>query len=122
MLKRNPSIVFVDNDTDYVSNYHNDFLASSFDSAVFNTAEEALNYIYSVPVDIVVTEYKLPRMSGLDLIDIIKSDHRSSHILSVILSSDNSYSSSMNASNMGADHFLIKDDNISPEKLLSLIR
>ena len=109
MPKRKPSIVFVDRDINYIRDFHNGFLDSSFDSAVFDSGQKALDYIFSVPVDIIVTELDLAKMTGLELIDLIKSDQRSSHIHSFILSKEGSYYNSIDAQKIGADQYIVKD-------------
>lgn len=109
MPKRKPSIVFVDRDINYIRDFHNGFLDSSFDSAVFDSGQKALDYVYAVPVDIIITEVDLDKMTGLELIDLIKSDQRSSHIHSFILSKEGSYYNSIDAQKIGVDQYILKD-------------
>ncbi len=39
------------------------------------SAEEALNLVGRVPVDIVITDLKMPGMNGLDFIDLLRLKH-----------------------------------------------
>jgi DNA-binding NtrC family response regulator len=49
-----------------------------------SSAEEALRLLEIQPVDVVITDYTMPGMSGLELLDLIS--HRWPHVARVIIS------------------------------------
>lgn len=83
-------------------------------AAVANGAE-ALSYISANPVDIVVTDLKMPVMDGLELIERLKESGFSGAIL--VLSNYNDFELVRTALTRGASDYLLKQ-SIDAEKLL----
>lgn len=83
-------------------------------AAVANGAE-ALSYISTNPVDIVVTDLKMPVMDGLELIERLKESGFSGAIL--VLSNYNDFELVRTALTRGASDYLLKQ-SIDAEKLL----
>ena len=83
-------------------------------AGVFNSAEEALDYLRENIVDIVVTDIEMGDMSGLELIRVIRNDHLADGV--IILSCHDDFSYAQEAISQGTDSYLLKHS--ITEKLL----
>jgi two-component system, NarL family, nitrate/nitrite response regulator NarL len=84
----------------------------------YTNPEQALKFIGNNPVDIVVTDYSLPGMNGLELIDKIKNQNR--EIKCVLLSMHDEPAIVRQAMKANINGFLIK--NISKTELKEALR
>lgn len=78
-LPKDLKILFVDDskiNLFFVEQLFKDFENVHF----FNTAKQALEYIQKNPIDILITDLKMPKISGWDLLIFIKSDPEYQHI------------------------------------------
>jgi DNA-binding response OmpR family regulator len=90
-----------------------------FSVEVAETAEEALQKIESVTFDLVLVDFKLPNMDGLQLItEIVNSK---SEILTVLMTGQADIDSAVEAMKRGASDYLTKPFNLD-EMLLRLRR
>ncbi|MEO8578122.1 MAG: response regulator [Gemmatimonadales bacterium] len=71
------------------------------------------------PVDLVVLDLMMPRLSGLDVLDRIRASDRWKHIPTIILTAAGEQDYERDARDSGATDFLTKP--FSPKKLYSLI-
>ena len=76
--------------------------------AVTETAEQALEQLQGLRVDLVLADISLPRMSGIDLIE--KLHEKYPDLLSAILSGHLSSEYVRRALNAGARGYLVKDN------------
>jgi len=82
------------------------------------TAEDALKLNETAPADIMLLDYKLPGMSGLDMLDRVKADHRET--LVIVITAYASLETAVSAVKRGAYDFLAKP--FTPEELKDTIR
>ena len=75
-------------------------------SGVFSSAFEALSWIEENNVDVILTDVKMPRMSGLDLIEEVKK--RKQKIKSVIISGFNEFDLVKSALTLKVEDYLLK--------------
>jgi signal transduction histidine kinase len=90
----------------------------TFDISLCETAEEALQMIETEKPDILLLDYKLPGMSGLDLLDRLYEEE--SGILTVMITAYASLETAVSAIKRGAFDFLAKP--FTPEELRSIVR
>jgi len=90
---------------------------AGFQSASVATGEEALGFLRSSPVSVVITDIRLPGMDGLDLVTRIKSDFQSDVI---VVTGDGDHHSYEEAINKGASDFILKP--IRNEELVLRVR
>lgn len=81
---------------------------------------EALRIISSQPVDLVLTDWNMPGMSGIELLKKIKTDARLFRIPVLMISDEISAGKVLCAMEEGVDAFLVKP--FSEEKLIKNIR
>lgn len=70
---------------------------------------EALDYLHHHPVDILLTDIRMPGIDGLDLIEAVKSIN--SEIKIIILTGHNEFTYAQRAIKLDADDFLLKPTN-----------
>lgn len=70
------------------------------------SGEEALRFLENTPVDVVLADIRMPRLSGLELARLIKLNYPDSKV--VILSGYDNFSYAQNAIRYGVYHYLLK--------------
>ncbi|MCX6804867.1 MAG: response regulator [Patescibacteria group bacterium] len=105
---KKPRVAIVDGHHELSLAYKSRLAIEGYDSIIFNTGESALSYVRDVPVELVLMEIDLVDMSGLDVIDIFKSDPITSHIPIVVLTNNASLDISRVALRLGGEEYLIK--------------
>ncbi len=74
-----------------------------------STAEEALKLLASHPIDVVVTDFKLPRMNGLEMLGQIKKDFPKTEV--IMITGYGSIESAVEAMKKGAYDYITKPIN-----------
>ena len=54
---------------------------------VFNNSIDAYNYALNNDVDVLITDYNMPELNGIDLLKLIKTIHRD--LVSIMITADN---------------------------------
>ena len=76
--------------------------------AVADSAEAALKYLSQETVDLVLVDYSLPDMSGVNLLDELRKDH--ANLACAMISGHLSMQHARRALEAGARGYMIKDD------------
>lgn len=74
--------------------------------------KEALSVLESQDITIVISDYMMPVMNGIDLCKAIKSDIKYSHIPFILFTANNSDSAKIEALSSGVDSYIEKPFNI----------
>lgn len=82
------------------------------------SAEDALLRLNTTSVDTIIVDYKLPNMSGIDFVEIVKKDSDSPPI--ILLTAFGSIEKAVAAMKMGAFNYLTKP--VNTDELLTVIR
>ncbi|MFP4474048.1 MAG: sigma-54-dependent transcriptional regulator [Desulfatibacillaceae bacterium] len=82
---------------------------SGFDVVLAVDGKNALDILSGIQVDLVVADYMMPRMNGLELLDAVKSQGRD--IPFVILTGHGSVDTTMEAVRLGAVEYLAKSSD-----------
>lgn len=78
------NILFVD-DEDYILSSMRRFLRrESYNSLFINNGFDALELLSTQPIDIIITDLRMPRMDGLELLEKVKATHP--EIIRIVLS------------------------------------
>jgi len=72
---------------------------------------QALEYIESNPVEIVLLDIDMPGLSGIEVLITIKKHARSRHIMAIMISAADSMENTINCIKIGAEDFLPKPFN-----------
>ena len=81
-------ILLVDDEKDILELFTEYLSSNRFNTISFQNPLEALNYFYQNPnnCSLVITDYKMPQMSGIDLIKKIKEKDTNYKIKTIIIS------------------------------------
>jgi CheY-like chemotaxis protein len=103
-----PAIVLVDDEA-YVRAILQRILADiadDYELLVVESGAEALELLATRPVPLLLTDYRMPRMSGLDLAQAVKASSPTTRI--VLITADASADVAERAALVGIDHVLVK--------------
>ena len=82
--------------------------------------EEAMRFIKSHPLNLVLLDYKIPKLNGRQICHRVKNDLLLSHLPIIMVTSKNDVSDRINAIDAGADDYVTKP--FEPKELLARIR
>ena len=87
-------------------------------AAVLSDGQEALEYIKKLPVDLVITDVMMPKMTGLELLETVRRENLSNAGF-VILSGYSEFSYAQKALRYGCIDYLLKP--VEKQDLLSIL-
>jgi len=82
--------------------------------------EEALKIIRSKPLDLVLLDHNMPKMTGRQVCNIIKKDLLLQHLPTIMVTGKGEISDKINGIDAGADDYVVKP--FEPKELLARIR
>lgn len=103
-----PTVLVVDDDASvrsllsYVVRHH----LADYEIVVAADGVEALDYLSERAIELVITDHEMPRLSGLELVQIVKSQTPALPVL--LISGDLLHGIEQRAQDCGADFFLPK--------------
>lgn len=112
-----PHILIVDDDLSIRDAMHEFIEMSGYEASVASSAEEALDVLSAIAVEVVITDIMLPGMDGLVLTDRIKRNHEIDVIVMTGYSTEYSYEEAISK---GASDFVFKP--VRFEELLLRLR
>ena len=69
--KKSPQIMFIDNDEHVRDSLKVFFDSSQMDFLIFKSASEGLNSLKYQPIDMVISDYFLPDMNGVEFLNLV---------------------------------------------------
>jgi two-component system phosphate regulon response regulator PhoB len=94
--------------------------ASGFETSVAENGEEALRAISENPPDLVVLDWMMPRVSGIEACRRIKASSETSEIAVIILSAKSDETDKIRGLDIGADDYMSKPYSVN--ELIARIR
>ncbi|MBS1258770.1 MAG: Regulatory protein AtoC [Candidatus Scalindua arabica] len=113
---KKPRILLVDDDKNTADGLTKILLQDGYDTSCTYTGKEALNLIESEHFDIVITDMKLPDISGFSIIE--KAKKKDVDIAVVMITAFSSIQTAIDAVKKGADDYLTKPVNIEELELI----
>lgn len=104
-----PRILIVD-DNRVTLLFLDELLSGEYEVVAKQDPTEALDYVYSDSVDLVVSDYKMPKMNGVELFYEIKQIHR--NVPFIIISAEDNDDNVRRAKEAGVDSYMSKPLNI----------
>lgn len=113
---QNYSMLIVDDEPLIRESLFEIFKIEGFRVQMAPTAEEALTLMAKNPVHIVITDLKLPNMSGLELLQEIKRDYDQTEV--IVITGYGSIETAVEAMKIGAFEYITKPINDSEIKII----
>ncbi|MBP9853839.1 MAG: sigma-54-dependent Fis family transcriptional regulator [Candidatus Omnitrophica bacterium] len=110
------SILVVDDEPLIRESLFEIFKIEGFTTQMAASAEDALKFLEKFSADIVITDLKLPKMSGLDLLKEIKKNHKHTEV--IMITGYGSIETAVEAMKIGAFDYVTKPINDSEIKLI----
>jgi len=105
-----PQVLIVDDDPDLRAALRRELCGAGYDCAEAGDADEAMAVMSDQLIDAVVSDYDMPGMNGLDLLQRIRLGHP--HVFRILLTGRADVEMAARALNEGAAHrFLLKPWN-----------
>ena len=111
-----PRILLVDDDKNTANGLRKILLQDGYDTSCTYTGKEASNLIETEHFDIVITDMKLPDISGFSIIEKVKK--KNIDIAVVMITAFSSIQTAIDAMKKGADDYLTKPVNIEELELI----
>ncbi len=69
---------------------------------------QALEYLQTMPIDVIVTDLIMPRLDGIGLTERVRADARFSHVPIIVVTASSKETDATRSMGVGADLFLTK--------------
>jgi DNA-binding NtrC family response regulator len=113
---KKPGILLIDDDKNTANGLKKILLQDGYDTSCAYTGNEALNLIDTEHFDIVITDMKLPDISGFSILEKVKK--KDPDIPVIMITAFSSLQTAIDAMKKGADDYLTKPVNIEELELI----
>lgn len=113
-------IVIIDDDPDIRDVLNITLTEEDYEVLEAPNGEEGLNLIKNKAPNLVIVDYKMPKMDGPTLCSIVKKDILMSHLPIIMLTGKGEVSDKVSGINSGADDYMVKP--FEPQELLARIK
>ena len=107
-----PRILLVEDDLALATAYRVRMEAEGFEVKHCPNGEEALQTALEYHPDLIVLDIMMPKISGFDVLDILRNTKQTAHTKIVILTALSQPSDRQRAKDLGADEFLVKSQAV----------
>jgi DNA-binding response OmpR family regulator len=101
-------ILLVEDDTTLAEVYRSRLELEGFDVAEVNNGEQALAKALEYEPDLIVLDAMMPKISGFDVLDIIRNTPDTANIRVIMLTALSQPKDKQRAENLGVDEYLVK--------------
>ncbi len=112
MARRKPHILLVEDDIALAQAYQIRMEAEGFDVRHCPNGEEALQEAIEYHPDLILLDIMMPKISGFDVLDILRNTKATAHMKIIILTALSQASDRQRAKDLGADEFLVKSQAV----------
>jgi len=103
-----PMILLVEDDEELASVYMARFEAEGFATARASNGEQALAKVLETKPDLILLDIMMPRVSGFDVLDILRNTPQTQHSKVIMMSALSSDKDVQKAKALGVDDYIIK--------------
>ncbi|NLX14511.1 MAG: sigma-54-dependent Fis family transcriptional regulator [Phycisphaerales bacterium] len=112
------SILVVDDVPNTIEVLQRNLSAAGFAVFTASSVPEAIQIVESTPIDLVITDWKMPKVSGIDLVRHVRANHRDTEV--IMVTGYPSIAGAVEAVKTGAEEYLAKP--FTDEELLAAVR
>lgn len=103
-----PKILMVEDDEELAQVYKVRFEAEGFTVEWAANGEQALAKAVEMKPDLIILDVMMPRVSGFDVLDILRNTPQTAHVKVIIMSALSSDKDVARAKSLGVDDYIIK--------------
>jgi two-component system phosphate regulon response regulator PhoB len=111
-MSKRPRILLVEDDLALATAYKVRMEAEGLDIRHCPNGEEALQEALDYHPDLIVLDIMMPKISGFDVLDILRNTKETRHTKIIILTALSQPSDRQRAKDLGADEFLVKSQAV----------
>jgi len=111
-MSKKARILLVEDDLALATAYRVRMEAEGFDVRHCPNGEEALQEALDYHPDLILLDIMMPRVSGFDVLDILRNTKQTQHTKIIILTALSQPSDRQRAKDLGADEFLVKSQAV----------
>jgi DNA-binding NtrC family response regulator len=115
---RKERILIVDDTPNTLEVLQRNLTSQGYQTFIASQATEAINLLNRTRIDLVITDFKMPEISGLDLIRHVRENFKETEVM--MITGFPSVDGAVEAVKMGAEEYLVKP--FTDEELLSAVR
>lgn len=108
MSESKKKLLLVEDDQTLSESYAQRFMAEGFDVKAVINGEEALSAALEFRPDIILLDIMMPKVDGLDVLDILRNTPDTANIQIIVLSALGQQQDIEKAKSLGADDYLVK--------------
>lgn len=101
-------ILLVEDDDSLAAVYQTRLQAEGFDTRRVPNGEEALSNTLEYKPDLILLDVMMPKISGFDVLDILRNTPETAHIKIIMLTALSQDSDKQRAQELGVDDYLVK--------------
>jgi signal transduction histidine kinase/DNA-binding response OmpR family regulator/Tfp pilus assembly protein PilF len=106
-------ILLVVEDNEDIRNYIKTAMKDSYDVVEASDGKEGLQKAIKIIPDLIISDLMMPKMTGVELCNTIKSDERTSHVPFILLTAKADSSSKIEGLKTGADDYIVKPFDVN---------
>ena len=118
---KKPLILLIEDDSLLIKMYKAKFIAEGFEVIIASEGESGLKMALENPVNFVILDVMMPKLSGLEVLEKLRQDPKGKIIPVVVLSNLDQEEKSKKAVQLGAKEFLVKA-NFTPAQIVEKVR
>ncbi len=107
-MENKKKILLVEDDTTLATVYRSRLEMEGFDTKEVNNGEAALSAIQDYKPDLVLLDAMMPKISGFDVLDIIRNTPSTANTRVIMLTALSQPKDKERAENLGVDEYLVK--------------
>lgn len=115
---RKERILIVDDTPDTLEVLQRNLSSQGYQTFIASHATEAINLLNQTPMDLVITDYKMPGVNGLDLIRHVRENFKETEVM--MITGFPTVEGAVEAVKKGAEEYLVKP--FSDEELLAAVK
>jgi DNA-binding response OmpR family regulator len=112
MTKAAPRILLVEDDLGLASAYQVRLVAEGFDVQLCSDGTKTVQAALEYHPDLILLDIMMPKISGFDVLDILRNTKETAHTKIIILTALSQASDRNRAKDLGADDYLIKSQAV----------
>ncbi len=118
LSKNNPQILVVDDSLEMIEILQRNLTTAGYKIFTASSAPDAVRVLESTSIDLVITDLKMPKVNGLDLIRHVKENYKDTEI--ILITGYATIEGAVKAIKTGAEEYLPKPFTI--EELLTVVK